>query len=407
MIRIRHLWGWHDGTGTYRRCYLVGEGIPMEPLICNQQVPGDDNSQTRRMFQQENDSFLRTIRCSRTGALFLHNSLPTIETWRCLSMGKRVNFLPDSPAYQWNEAVEAFLHYKKATHRAPKTIEGYKHTLDIYYRRTGPDLSNPVSLKKNVLEFLKDYENPYSYNLHRTHLRAFFNWCIDEKIIEGKNPVKGTPFKKTSPRIRHLDDKTLRVLLGAPDKRTYDGLRDYTMMPVMLDCGIRPGELLQLLPRHFDVKRATIHVVDKIAKTRVERILDISGPTMNAIKKVISARHPLWGDNVPIFCSRDGREMTSSTWGHEFKKYVKRRNLDDAISPYDLRHTFAIMFLRNGGNLFALKTIMGHEQLEMTERYARFVGQDVKSEHERASPVKQLMSKRASGPPKRRVKLAE
>ncbi|NLJ60222.1 MAG: tyrosine-type recombinase/integrase [Firmicutes bacterium] len=72
---------------------------------------------------------------------------------------------------------------------------------------------------------------------------------------------------------------------------------------------------------------------------------------MNAIKKVISARHPLWGDNVPIFCSKDGREMTPSTWGHEFKKCIRRKNLDDTISPYDLRHTFAIMFLRNGGNL--------------------------------------------------------
>lgn len=97
---------------------------------------------------------------------------------------------------------------------------------------------------------------------------------------------------------------------------------------------------------------------------------------------------------MPIFCSKDGREMTPSTWGHEFKKCIRRKNLDDTISPYDLRHTFAIMFLRNGGNLFALKTIMGHEQLEMTERYARFVGQDVKREHEKASPVRQLMSKR-------------
>lgn len=229
----------------------------------------------------------------------------------------------------------------------PKTIRGYKHTLNIYHRRTGLDLNNPLSLKKSVLEFLGYYENPYSYNLHRTHLRAFFNWCIEEEIIEGKNPVKGTPFKKTSPGIRHLDDKTLGILLDTPDKRTYDGFRDYTMMLVMLDCGIRPGELLQLLPRHFDVERATIHVVDSIAKARIERILNISSPTVNAIKKVISARHPLWGDNVPIFCSRDGREMTSSTWGHEFEKYVKRGNLDDAISPYDLRHTFAIMFLRN------------------------------------------------------------
>jgi site-specific recombinase XerD len=99
---------------------------------------------------------------------------------------------------------------------------------------------------------------------------------------------------------------------------------------------------------------------------------------------------------MPIFCSIGGREMTSSAWGHEFEKYVKRKTLDDAVSPYDFRHTFAIMFLRNGENLLALKTIMGHEKLEMTERYTRFVGQDVKRKHEEVLPVRHLVSKRAS-----------
>ena len=309
-------------------------------------------------------------------------------------MGRRVKFMPDPPQEPWNEIVQDFIDYKEAVHCSPKTIHGYKHTLSIFRERTEPDLDDPPALKRAVMRFLKDYENPYSYNLHRAYLRAFFNWCIEEEIIRGKNPVKGTPYRTTSPRIRHLDDKTLMALISAPDRRTYDGVRDHAIMLVMLDCGIRPGEILQLLPRDFNARRGTICVSDRAAKSRIERTLSVSSTTVNAINKLISKRHPLWEGDVPIFCSRDGKRMKVTSWTHAFKKHVRRKALDDTITSYDLRHTFAIMFLRNGGNLFALKTIMGHQELKMTERYARFIGRDVKLEHEKASPVKYLMNKR-------------
>jgi site-specific recombinase XerD len=309
-------------------------------------------------------------------------------------MGRRVSFVPDSPQYQWDAVVRTFIEFKEAVHCAPSTLSGYRHTLRLFHQRTNPDLNDPNGLRRAVVKFLKDYENPYSYNLHRAYLRAFFNWCIEEEIIKGKNPVKGTPYRTTSPRIRHLDDETLMALISAQDRRTYDGVRDYAIILVMLDCGIGPGEILQVLPRHFNARRGTISVSDRAAKSRIERTLSVSSTTVNAINKLISKRHPLWEGDVPIFCSRDGKRMNVTSWTHAFKKYVRRKALDDTITSYDLRHTFAIMFLRNGGNLFALKTIMGHQELKMTERYARFIGRDVKLEHEKASPVKYLMSKR-------------
>ena len=318
------------------------------------------------------------------------------------SARRRVDFMPDSSEYQWDETVETFLDFKEAVHCAPSTIRGYRYTLRVFHERTKPDLNDPNGLRRGVLRLLKDYKNPYSYNLHRAYLRAFFNWCIDEGIIEGSNPVKGTPTRQTSPRIRHLDEDTLKKLLKQPNKRTFDGSRDHAMMLVMLDCGIRPGELLRILPEDVDLKRGAIRVPERVAKSRLERTVSISSPTVNALSKVVSVRHYLWGKDVPVFCSRDGKKMSSTSWQHAFKKYVRKAKLDDTITSYDLRHTFAVMFLRNGGNLFALKTIMGHQELRMTERYARFVGRDVKSEHERASPVKQLMGKRVSRTSKRK-----
>jgi site-specific recombinase XerD len=318
-------------------------------------------------------------------------------------MGKRVNPMPTSPEHQWNEAVQDYLAFKESVHCSPRTIKDYRDTLRYFHRHEKPDLNDHRSLKRSVLNHLKKYKNPYTYNRNRATLRAFFNWCINEEIMEGGNPVEGTPQRATSPRIRHLDEDTVRKLLKQPNKKTYSGFRDYTMMLVMLDCGIRPGELLQIMPEDVETKRGAIRVPEGVAKTRIERVVSISNPTVNALKKIVSARHPLWGRDVPLFCSRDGKKMRGFSWQHIFKKYVRKAKLDDTISSYDLRHTFAIMFLRNGGNLFALKAILGHRKLEMTERYARFVGKDVKQEHEKASPVIQFMSKRVSQIPKRKT----
>ena len=64
-----------------------------------------------------------------------------------------------------------------------------------------------------------------------------------------------------------------------------------------------------------------------------------------------------------------------------------------------LRHTFAINFLRNGGGVFALQSILGHSSLEMTRRYCQAMGfEDVVDEHARASPIDKVLRSRESRP---------
>lgn len=61
------------------------------------------------------------------------------------------------------------------------------------------------------------------------------------------------------------------------------------------------------------------------------------------------------------------------------------------MSPHRCRHTFAVAFLRNGGNLFALQKILGHRDLAMVRRYAELSDADVAAEHRVASPVDGLL----------------
>jgi site-specific recombinase XerD len=64
-------------------------------------------------------------------------------------------------------------------------------------------------------------------------------------------------------------------------------------------------------------------------------------------------------------------------------------------SPHTLRHSAAVIFLRNGGNLFALQKMLGHTSLEMTRRYCELADVDVKRAHLTASPVDNLLLPRS------------
>jgi site-specific recombinase XerD len=70
--------------------------------------------------------------------------------------------------------------------------------------------------------------------------------------------------------------------------------------------------------------------------------------------------------------------------------YSKRIGIK--VRPYDLRHSFALNFLRNGGNVFALQKLMGHSTLDMTKRYLALTQGDLQEQHAKASPVNMLES---------------
>ena len=72
--------------------------------------------------------------------------------------------------------------------------------------------------------------------------------------------------------------------------------------------------------------------------------------------------------------------------------YAKRMGVK--IRPYDLRHTFALQFLRNGGHALALQKMLGHADLTMTKRYVALAQQDIREQHAFASPLNTLLPKK-------------
>jgi site-specific recombinase XerD len=125
------------------------------------------------------------------------------------------------------------------------------------------------------------------------------------------------------------------------------------------------------------------------AKTRTSRTVPFSPHTAEAVHTLIRARHPEWENDIPVFCSCESTPLTRHSWGDRLELYSKQ--LGVKICPYDLRHTFALMFLRQGAHAFALQNMLGHTDMSMTRRYVNLTSIDLQQTHQYASPVKNLL----------------
>jgi len=298
------------------------------------------------------------------------------------------NYIPDT----WEESLKMFLSWKRAQGISENTLSQYrKEIIRIYskgYAEWGADS------KSRLLNYMSLQQNPYTFNLRLNYLSAYLNWCVSEGFIPS-NPLKGLKRRKTQPRIVGLDIKVLKQLLKLPDRSTFVGLRDYSMLLITLDTGIRPSEMCSLMENDFDLAGGQVRLRPEITKTRVGRILPISSKTIQAIRGLLKSRSGEW-KQAPVFCSYDGRKLAIRSWEHRLEHYSKL--LGTRIRPYDLRHNFALLWVRNGGNVFALQQTMGHSSLSMTKRYVALTDVDLKEEHDSFSPLNSVI------PSKHRIK---
>lgn len=309
----------------------------------------------------------------------------------CLLWSSTIRGLFALSDFKWTEALADFLLFKQAQGIAERTLKDYRCHVTRFFTLY-PDVD---SLRSNVLDYMARDVKPSTFNLRREYLGVFFRWCMEEGLIT-QYPLRGINKRKDDGSVRHLPEETLRQLVSLPDLKTYVGLRDHAMILLAMNTGIRPGEELALVPQDISIPNLCVIVRGTVAKTRRERILPIHPMVACAIKSLLAARHFEWGDNVPVFCTTTGGRLQVADWANRLKAYGGR--LGTRITPYMLRHSFAIVTLRAGGNAFTIQSMLGHSSMEMTRRYVRLVESDLKEQMGRANPIDRIL------PAKKRVR---
>ncbi len=225
-------------------------------------------------------------------------------------------------------------------------------------------------------------------------VKGFFSWCTAEELIK-KNPADrlGMPSVPTY-IIPTFTTEHIRAMLDACDRSTPLGYRDYTIILLLLETGIRVSELCGL--RLQDVYEDHIRVFGKGQK---EREIGVSpGVGKHLWKYVHQHRDPAPDAEQLVFVNRHGHPLTRSGIDRFLMGLKRELCINDVrVSAHTFRHTFARIYLENGGEIYKLSRLMGHSSVEVTEEYLKdFNLRAARQDHDRFSAVSSmdLLSKR-------------
>lgn len=293
-------------------------------------------------------------------------------------------------------ACEAFLARCEALNLAEGSIAWYRHILRALAQFLGPRARalgevTPAHLRDHLTDLRR--RGQASETVFRTYggIRCAFRFWKREGLV-AENPMERVERpRRERALIRPLSAEQAARLVDAPDRRTADGLRDRAMMMLLLDSGLRVSELLSLEAARVDWLNCAATVM---GKGRKERVVPFSAKTAQALLEYAQARAKARARDPQLFLGKTGKKICRSKARKMILRYGKAAGIEGVrMSPHTLRHTFAVLYVRNGGDSFSLQEILGHSTLEMTRRYVNLASRDVAEQHKKFSPMETLLGK--------------
>ena len=196
-------------------------------------------------------------------------------------------------------------------------------------------------------------------------IRSFFNYICNKRHLLEDNPCKDvdTPKQmKSLPRYLTLNESL--SLLDAVDGPHRE--RDYCILTLFLNCGLRISELIGL--DITDIHDDALRILGKGNKVRV---VYLNQACKDALARYMAVRRPITGrDKNALFLSAQNQRISRSTVHALVKKHLSAAGLDsEKYSSHKLRHTAATLMLQTGVDVKAVQEVLGHEHLNTTEIY--------------------------------------
>lgn len=300
---------------------------------------------------------------------------------------------------QLSDAIEGFLLFKAAT-VSVNTVKEYRYTLDMWVKYLVDDLDVREIESHHVQRFLYHLKvdrnlAPKTIKNAHTGLSAFYTWLERDHdiphVIRGHIPSP----KANPPEIIPLSKRDVRDLLwacnrNAPNRHAPSGqqrptrLRDRAIILFLVDTGVRASELCDLKIGDVDMEEGAVQI--RRGKGEKARTVYIGAVTREALWRYLSKRKFKEADD-PLFTTAKRGPMDRAALRKMLIATGMRAEITERVHPHRLRHTFAITYLRNGGDIFTLQRILGHSSLDMVRRYLAIAQVDVAEAHRKASPA--------------------
>lgn len=210
-------------------------------------------------------------------------------------------------------------------------------------------------------------------------LKSFFKFLLEENEIS-QNPAH---LLETPKQGLYLPDtlgiQEINQLIGAIDRSSLLGERNYTMLEVLYGCGLRVSELINLLISDLFLDEEFIRVLGKGEK---QRLVPIPEATSRLLKRYLETIRPHFriekGHTDFLFLNQRGKALTRVMVFLIIQNLAKQIGLKKKISPHTFRHSFATHLLQNGADLRFIQEILGHSSITTTEIYTHLENEELR-----------------------------
>ena len=225
----------------------------------------------------------------------------------------------------------------------------------ISYTRTGRD--NEAAARARKLSAIKGL---YKYLIHTKQLEA-------SPVADIESPTQ----KRQLPKYLSVEESVALLSAVQADTESKTRARDYAILTLFLNCGMRLNELCGISFGDMDPELRSLRVLGKGAKERIVYLNDACREALEAYLPVRRAHKAKKGEEQALFLSGQSRRISDKTVQWMVKRYLEAAGLGyKHYSTHKLRHTAATLMYQTGEvDIRVLKDILGHEQLTTTQIY--------------------------------------
>ena len=276
-------------------------------------------------------------------------------------------------AHTLRTLFDGFLLSKEADGIEPRTAEAYELMFKTLVQDFPPEkLEDPRTLTNQDFQewAIALWERLATATLDQrlAKAKAFFNWCVREGFLES-SPACKVKRPKNNWQPDPLSEDEITMLLQAA-KQGRATARNYAIICIFLDSGIRNTELCKLKVEDVSIKRGEIKIHE--GKGDKDRTVLIGRKAKDALWRWLMQRP---SEAEYLFCTEFGAEIKRD----HMCRIVRRIGLRAGIRvyPHRLRHTFALQYIKKGGDPYTLQYLLGHEDMTVTRMYVKMAAKDV------------------------------
>ena len=295
-----------------------------------------------------------------------------------------------------DDAARAFEVFCWSKGVSPRTVNTYAAAIEKLRRFLccPPEGSRPLPSRSEAREFVVHLSasglSRASVAMHVRSIKVFFRFLHREGMVTDD---LGSAVQ--IPRSGHklpvaLCEPDIRSLLDAARGSSWFDVRNTAMLMLLLDTGLRLSELIGLDLGDVSLNEWRIGI--RNGKGSRDRTVFIGRALHRALRRWLEVRGagPQTG---ALFVTRSGQRQDLRNVERILSRLADRASMKARVTPHILRHTFAVNYIRHGGDPFTLQRLLGHSDIRTTRIYVEMSGEDLRRAHAKAGPLDQLLAR--------------